>query len=329
MPNRERNLEETKRVSRILQIVQIIATAPNRYKQKDLANEFEVSFETIKKDMQVIRHGLRLPLQNQRGSGYFFEDIPRLPSLTYKMTEALALLVAVQAAQQVSGVGSPELAAAITRLESLFPAKFRELFPILKQQPILTAQREHRHEMLTLLNKAIMFQQKVEIVYETRSRDGSISTRVVHPYQTMPYVRSWQLIAYCERREEIIMFKVDRIHTATVLPDSKYMISAEYDPEEYLGTAWGVMRGVNAEVEEVVLHFDSLAGRWVAEEFWHKTQEVDIQDDGSVIFKLTIAITPEFVNWLLYYGSRVKVIAPNHLRDKVAKEHRMAAELYK
>lgn len=123
------------------------------------------------------------------------------------------------------------------------------------------------------------------------------------------------------------MFKVDRIHTATVLPDSKYMISAEYDPEEYLGTAWGVMRGVNAEVEEVVLHFDSLAGRWVAEEFWHKTQEVDIQDDGSVIFKLTIAITPEFVNWLLYYGGRVSVVRPLHLRQQVAGEHQRGLEM--
>lgn len=328
MPRRERPLEENKRVARILQIVQIIATAPKRYKRKDLAIEFEISAEAIKKDLEVIRHGLRLSLENERGSGYYFEDIPRLPSLNYTLTEALSLLVAVQAAQQISGVGSSELAAAITRLESLFPLQFRELFPSMKQQPTLTAQREHRHEMLTLLNQAIIFRQKVEIVYETRSREGAVGNRIVHPYQTMPYVRSWQLIAYCEKREDILMFKVDRIHEATILPETTYAVLADYDPEEYLGTAWGIMRGVDAEVEQVILHFDSMAGRWVAEEQWHKSQEVDIQDDGSMIFKLKIAITPEFVNWLLYYGGRVEVMEPMHLRQQVAKEHLNAAYLY-
>lgn len=328
MPKRERPLEENKRVARILQIVQMIATAPKRYKRKDLAAEFEISAEAIKKDIEVIRHGLRLTLENERGSGYYFEDIPRLPSLNYTLTEALSLLVAVQAAQQISGVGSPELAAAIARLESLFPAQFRELLPSLKQQPILTAQREHRHEMLTLLNQAMVFRQKVEIVYETRSRGGSIGQRIVHPYQTMPYVRSWQLIAYCEKRNDVLMFKVDRIHEATILPETSYLFSNDYDPEAYLGNAWGVMRGVDAEVEEIVLHFDAMAGRWVAEEYWHKSQNVEIQEDGSVIFKLTIAITPEFVNWLLYYGGRVEVLEPMHLRKQVAKEHLNAANLY-
>lgn len=328
MSKRERPLEENKRVARILQIVQMIATAPKRYKRKDVAAEFEISAEAIKKDIEVIRHGLRLTLKNERGSGYYFEDIPRLPSLNYTLTEALSLLVAVQAAQQISGVGSPELAAAIARLESLFPTQFRELFPSLKQQPILTAQREHRHEMLTLLNQAMVFRQKVEIVYETRSRGGSIGQRIVHPYQTMPYVRSWQLIAYCEKRDDILMFKIDRIHEATILPETNYLLSNDYDPEEYLGNAWGVMRGVDAEVEEIVLHFDSMAGRWVAEEHWHKSQHVEILEDGSVIFRLHIAITPEFVNWLLYYGGRVEVMEPLHLRQQVAKEHLDAANLY-
>ncbi|MBL7066001.1 MAG: WYL domain-containing protein, partial [Anaerolineae bacterium] len=39
-------------------------------------------------------------------------------------------------------------------------------------------------------------------------------------------------------------------------------------------------------------------------------QQVEEQLDGSVLFRLHIAVPPEFVNWLLYYGSRVEVLSP-------------------
>ena len=105
----------------------------------------------------------------------------------------------MQAAQQVSGMGSAELAAAVARLEALFPVEFLPLLKQMTRTPVLTAQREHRQQMLSLLNRALLYHQKVRITYETRSREGVVSQRVVHPYQIMPYVRSWQLIAFGQR----------------------------------------------------------------------------------------------------------------------------------
>ncbi|MFZ4664622.1 MAG: helix-turn-helix transcriptional regulator [Caldilineaceae bacterium] len=325
-PDLGRNLEETKRTARILQIVQMIAAAPKRYLRKALAEHFAVSDTMIKFDLEVIRHGLRLPLARTT-EGYYFEGMPQLPALQYPFTEALALLTSVQAAQQVSGVGSAELAAAIARLEALFPTEFLPLLKKMTKPPVLTAQREHRQQMLTLLNRALLLHQKVRITYETRSRDGAISERVVHPYQIMPYVRSWQLIAYCERRQEVIMFKIDRIHEATVQPGTSYTIAPDFDPEEYIGNRWGIMR-VQGEPEDVVLHFDAEVGRRVAEESWHKSQQTEILPDDSVIFRLHMIITPEFVSWLLYYGSGLEVIAPQWLRERVAAEHEKSTQIY-
>lgn len=322
-----RNLEETKRIARILQIIQMIAAAPKRYLRKELAGRFEVSDSMIKLDLQVIRHGLKLQLEHTR-EGYYFATMPTLPALQYHFAEALALLTTVQVAQQVSGVGSADLAAAIARLEALFPPEFLPLLKQMTKPPLLTAQREHRQQMLALLNQALLFHQKVRITYETRSRDGAISERIVHPYQIMPYVRSWQLIAYCEKRQEVIMFKIDRIHKATVLPETSYTVAADFDPEEYIGNRWGIMR-VQGEPETVVLHFDAEVGRRVAEESWHKSQQTEILPDGSVIFRLHMIITPEFVSWLLYYGAGLEVIGPAWLREKVAEEHQKAAMKYK
>ena len=319
-------LEETKRTSRILEIVRIIATAPRRYLRRDLAQRFDVSERMIQKDLEVIRHGLKLSLLHSP-DGYYFEEVPRLPTLQYTFAEGLALLLAVQAARQVSGIGSTELAAAVARLEALFPAEFTPLLRQVVAQPVVTAQREHRQQMLMLLNRALVEGRKVRMVYETRSRGGKVSERVVHPYHVMPYVRSWQLIAHCERREAVLMFKVDRIQEATLL-DERYRIPADFDPEAYMGAAWGAMRGEAGEPVDVVLRFGPEAGAWVAEEYWHSSQQAEEQPDGSVLFKLHVAVTPEFVNWLLYYGSRVEVLEPMSLRDRVAEEHRRATEVY-
>jgi predicted DNA-binding transcriptional regulator YafY len=181
--------------------------------------------------------------------------------------------------------------------------------------------------MLMLLNRALIEGRKVRMVYETRSRGGAVSERVVRPYHVMPYVRSWQLVAYCERRETELMFKVDRIQEATLL-DERYSIPADFDLDAYMGATWGLMRGEAGEPVDVVLRFGAEAGRWVAEEYWHPSQQVEEQPDGSVLFRLHVAVTPEFVNWLLYYGSRVEVLKPGELREWVADEHRKAAEMY-
>ncbi len=325
LPSGDGRTEDTKRVARILNLVQMIAAHPRRYLRRDLAARFEISERMIQKDLEVIRHGLRLPLERDN-DGYYFEQMPRLPTLQYTFSEALALLLAVQAAQQVSGIVSGELAAAKARLEALFPAEFTPFLRQHGQRAPVTVRGKHRQQMLTLLNRALVEGRKVNMIYETHSRGGDVNTRVVRPYALYIHVRSWHLIAYCERREAVLMFKVDRIHEAQLL-DSLYTIPADFNVDEYMGGAWGVIRGNDTPPQEIRLHFTPEAGKRVAEEYWHKSQQAETLPDGSVLFRLHIAVTPEFVSWVLYYGSQVQVEAPESLRQQVAEEHRKAAEV--
>lgn len=315
--------EEVKRTARILNIVLLIATAPRRYQRKHLVERFEVSPRMIDKDLEVIRHGLRLPLMKDK-SGYYFEQMPELPALKLGFAEALALLMAVQSARSVSGLGGPELASAVARLEALFPDEYVAILRQSTQPTLLSPHQQRRQRMLTLLGRTQIERRKLQIRYTTASRNGEISERVIHPYALIPYVRSWQVIAYCEKRQDVLVFKVDRILDAVML-DAHYDIPADFDPETYIGNAWGMIRA-QAEAEEVVLRFAPDAGRWVSEEQWHKSQQVETLADGSVLFTVRIPITPEFVNWILYYGAKVSVLQPENLRLQVAEEHRRAAE---
>ena len=326
LPGGGRSYEETKRFSRLIQIIWMIAGRPERYLRRDLADRFEVSERMIQKDIDVIRHGLKLPLQHTR-RGYYFEEGPSLPPLSLTFPEAVALLLAMQSARRVSCLGGPALLSAMNRLESLLPDNFRQLLQTTSETPTANGRREHREVLLMAINQAVLERRKLKAVYETRSRDGKLSERVLRPYHARPYVRSWHLIAYCEKRCEVRTFKVDRFHHVELLNET-YTIPEDFDLAEYDGHAWGAIRGNAGRPIDVVLKFDSFAGHWVSEEFWHPSQSSEILPDGGVIFRLRISTTPEFINWILYYGPRVEVLKPRGLRKEVAQAHLDAAGLY-
>jgi len=310
-----------RRTARVLEIIQQIATRPHYWSRRTLADYHEIGERMIQKDLEIIRYRLGLSLQHEDGT-YYFERLPQLPVATYSFSEALALLAAARAAQAIPGINSAELAAAIARLESLFPAGMGRLLRDALEK--LPRRAVHRQEMLTLLHRALAERRQVRIRYVTASRGGEVKERVVEPYHIMPYGRSWHLIAYDHLRQEVIQFKVDRVQEAELL-ETTYTIPADFDIDTYLGDAWGLMRGAAREPERVVLLFEPEAGRWVAEEIWHKSQISEMLPDGRVLVKFYVGITPEMVNWLLYYGSRVQVLEPEWLREQVVEEHQRAA----
>ncbi len=246
------------------------------------------------------------------------------PDYTY--AEALALLTAARAAQAIPGVNSAELASAIARLEDTFPEEIRPLVREATERLPTQAAGDQRQRMLAILHRAWIERRQVRISYATASRAGQISQRVIEPYSIIPYGRSWQMVAYDHLREAVVQFKVDRVRAATLL-DVRYEVPADFDIEEYLGDAWGIMRGEAGEPEIVVLEFEPEAGRWVAEEHWHRSQQVESLSDGRVRVTFRVGVTPEMVNWILYYGGRVRVVEPAWLRKQVVAEHRRALRL--
>lgn len=312
-----------RRTARVLEIIQQVASAPRRWNRRKLAEYHEISERMVQKDLELIRYRLRLSLVHEEGV-YYFKQLPHLPTTTYSFAEALALLAAARAAQAIPGTNSAELAAAIARLEALFPPEVSRLAREATDPLPRRAIKAHRQTMLTLLHRGLAERRQIKIVYATGSRAGKTSERVVEPYHLMAYGRSWHLVAHDRRRGEVLQFKVDRVQEAKML-DTTYAIPLDFDLDSYLGDVWGLMRGAAGASERVRLIFEPEAGRWVAEESWHKNQQSEILPDGRVEIIFHVGITPEMVSWLMYYGSRVQVLEPVWLRERVMEEHRQAA----
>ncbi len=321
-PDSDGRDDQIRRTARVLDIIQQIATMPRQWTRRRLAEHHELTERMITKDLELIRRRLGLPLLND-GAGYYFERLPHLPTAAYSFSEALALLTAARAAQAIPGVNSAELAAAIARLETLFPDEFRPLLREATERLPTRAAGNQRQQMLAILHRGLLERRQVRISYATGSREGELGQRVVEPYHILPYGRSWHLIAFDHKRGDVLQFKVDRVRAAVLL-DTAYVIPADFDLNAYLGDAWGMMRGAATEPEPVTLLFEPEAGRWVAEEQWHHSQTSETLPDGRVRVTFRVGITPEMVSWLLYYGGRVQVAAPGWLAERVREEHRRA-----
>ena len=326
LPGLGRLYEETKRISRILELIQMINAQPGRYRRRDLATRFEISERMIQKDLDIIRNGLKLSVVRS-AEGYRFEEVPRLPAVGFSFAEAVSLLLAVEAGRRNTGIGGAELDGAMKRLCELFPPGFANRLGGLGGGPAAGRRisGEHRPQMLALLQRMIAESSKVRIRYNTSSRGGQESVRIVHPYHLVSYVRSWHLVAYCERRGRVLTFKVDRIRMAEPVGEH-FEVPLDFSLDEHLGEGWGILSGKGGDAVDVELLFEPEAGRWVSEEHWHKSQEVELLPNGFVRFRLHLPVTPDFVGWILYYGWRVEVVSPGELRRRVADEHRRAAD---
>lgn len=316
--------QETRRVARLLEIIWLIQAAPRQWTRQALAERFDVSVRTITMDLQIIRHGLVWELRIERGSGYFFGAVPRLPSVSYSLAEALALILAAQAGLNYGGVPRDALGSAIRRLTSVFPEDLRrivERFGLQQESP----NDGRRTSILGEVAKAVSLGRRLEINYQVASRGGDMTQRVVDPLAIVPYDKSWQLVGYCHLRKDVRVFKIDRIREIYIL-QQRFSPPAGFDLGRFLAAGWGIMRGLDLPIDDVVLRFYPPAADWVAEVEWHESEVVERQPDGSIIYQASIQVTPEFQRWVLRYGSNVEIVSPDHLRAWIAREARAILE---
>lgn len=309
--------EET-RIARVLDIIWRISTRPRYWTRGRLAEQFEVSERTITSDFDIIRHRLMFDLQSERGKGYFFERVPQLPSVSYSAPEALALILAAETGRHTAGISQQDLSSAIARLESVFPGDLGRMVRRRAERGTST-ELTHRERMLQICAHAALNRMRLHIEYTTAHRGGAETSRDVDPFAVFPYGRAWHLVGHCHLRNEPRVFKIDRIRQASTFPTS-FSPPRDFDLTEFLSDGWGLMRGLPGAVERVELRFSAVAAPWIADEQWHPTQDVWIDDSGELTFVVEIQVTPEFQRWVFGYGREVRVVAPRSLRTWVRNE---------
>ena len=284
---------------------------------EDLAETFETSKRTIYRDMLALGEA-GVPVVSIPGRGYSLVEGYFLPPLSFTADEATMLLLGSDVMAQSFDVQYRVAAESAGRkIAGVLPERLREDVRALRER-IAFIQRDismtpGEAERLLILRRAMLEGRQVRFSYFARSHaDGAQTpmTRTVHPYSLAHMRTVWYLTAWDTTRRDVRRFRLARIDNLSVLdetftrPEGFQAIRRELSPEETI-------------VVRVLL--DHEVARWAREDpsFFRVAEEETAE---GLLISLHVRDEQEVVQWLLGWGSHLRVLEPESLRQRIAAE---------
>ena len=296
---------------RMLRIHQLVAseTFPN---VRTVATEFGASTKTIKRDFQYMRDHFDLPFAyDRRRHGFYYakpvSHIPGSPSVTE--AEMFALLVAHTAIAQYRGPPFHQpLQCAFQKLTGQLDRNERyslqNLHDALSFRPL--APEDADLDTFQTISRALSTRRALKFYYRKPGQPQP-RLRCAHPYHLTCCDNRWYVLAHAPDCGEVRTFALGRI-TAPILTNDTFTIPAAFNPHQYLGASFSVMKGDGDY--EVVIEFDAWATDLLRGRQWHPTQTVQELPGGGSQMKMRLSGLEEIERWILSWGPHANVLRP-------------------
>ncbi|MCI1858905.1 MAG: YafY family transcriptional regulator [Sporolactobacillus sp.] len=291
------------KIDRLLAIV-IFLLNHRQATARTLADAFEVSVRTIKRDMDTINQA-GIPVRSTAGAGGGYAIEPRfaLSKQYIKKTDVEAILTALTGLQ--SSFYRKRLEPLVERLTQLSkPSPPNSIFLD------YSVAQEGRFVQVHLnqLAKAIADRHRVLLTY--RNLKQEVSERQVRPLALTCQWGSWYLFAFCEKADDYRLFKLIRMKQIVVL-----------------GSVFPKIDGVEALMRqhlrsysdgcidiEILIHEQD---RDLAEELFPNGQSSRQSENHWVMHLHLPAYERLWKAKLICLGDRVKIIRPDFLRTEL------------
>jgi predicted DNA-binding transcriptional regulator YafY len=290
----------------------------------ELAATFETSKRTIYRDMLALMEA-GVPVISTPGQGYTLDEGYFLPPLRFTTDEATLLLLGAEfiaqnfdaqyrAAAQSAG---KKIEAVLTRERQAEVAYLRENIRFIAQE---TRADHPALDKLRALRGALVARHTVRFRYHARTRPDDKTrpaVREVDPYTLAHVEAAWYLLGYDHARRALRQFRLDRMEALTVLPNT-FARPSRYQPES------------QDSGRRLLIHvrFDLETARWVQEARPWFCEAEALRADG-LHMTLRVRYEEDVLGWLLSWGSSVRVLEPETLRQRLAETAAKVAQLYR
>jgi len=167
-------------------------------------------------------------------------------------------------------------------------------------------------EHLGPLHNAIFYKKVLEISYQPYENETPYNL-IIHPYFLKQYNNRWFLFGYNPEKEKYDWnLALDRILIITEIK-GKYQKNNQIDWEEYFEDIIGVTKTVDANVENITLHFFGKTGKYIESKPIHGSQKIKWIDAKTLEANFQLIINYEFERLILSYADSIKVVKPNKL----------------
>jgi len=313
--------------SRLMEIEALLRHHPAGLTSSELAESLEVDASTIRRDLaRLSSAGVEL---RKRGRRYQLSFHQAMRSLRLTPDEVLALYLACRLLSRQQSERNPHAEKVMQKLAEAVRDDAPRFSNYIEDAALLQRSLPLRQEYLAVLETMTQAWSEGRVVHlRYCDQAGSITERRFHPYCIEPYgaTNSCYTIGFDELRRAIRTFKLDRV-VAAELTNDRFDIPSAYNPNRLFSEAWGVVWR-DTPPQTVELRFFDDAARIVQEAFWHPSQRVVAQQDGTCCVTFQVSEPNEMVAWIRQWGADVEVISPSKLREAIVADARQLAERY-
>jgi CRISPR-associated endonuclease/helicase Cas3 len=319
----------TGKAERLLQIESLLLAYPEGLSQAEIARRIGVNRSTVNRCLPDLTG--RFAVHDTEDGRLAIDRDHYLMNVRLTLHESMALHLAARLMATRSDKQNPHAAAVLRKLGLALEELAPRVSAHLKSSAEVMEDQAQRFDpvylgVLETLTRA-WSDGRVARVWH-KMEDGRVFEYQLAPYFIEPYAvgRTTHVIGWRCPPDALRTLKLERIQRAE-LTEEAYSIPDDFDPRETLADAWGIWY-TEGEPVEVVLRFHPRVAARVRETQWHRSERLEEQADGWLVWRARVAEPREMVHWIRGWGADVEVVGPEELREQMMGEARRLAESY-
>ncbi|MGN1343072.1 MAG: helix-turn-helix transcriptional regulator [Traorella sp.] len=293
-------------LSRLFQIVYLLMERPQITAQ-ELADIFEVSKRTIYRDLdKLTMAGIPVYTNQGKKGGISLLNDYVLDKAILTQEEKNKIMESLNAYSEVNFSKGDSF----TKLRR-FLGEYQDWIEI-----SFSSWQNNEKNILRFeqLKKAILNHFYLEIIYSS-NHQGCVK-RKIKPLKLCFKEQDWYLYAYCCLREDYRFFKLKRISEIHELNES-------FEPEIVSKVLNETSYDNNPKINVTLEIHQQMAFR-----AYEELDNITLMENGNLLCHLEVSDINWFISYLLSYGSYIRVIEPDYLKERIIQEIMKMKKIY-
>lgn len=320
------------RLHRLLGIIMLL-NSQGIMNARKLAKILETSERTIYRDMDILcETGIPIVSIPGPSGGFSFMENYKVNSNVLEGGDVVNLLLSSMGIHSEKNTEmSQQLKNAVIKLESSVSKEHKEEIIKAKERFFIDSQpwwgKRVQNQNVDIIKKSVLNLKKLKVHYKKYT--GEVSERIVRPYGAVVKDSKWYLIAFCELKSQIRIFKCSRIENIEVL-DQSFKMADNFNLEEFWeNSKHQFVRQTALKVphNSYPVKIKFYEEKKAILEGFHVISSLKAQDNW--IYDIDMISFRTACNLIFPLCDRLKVLEPIELREYVIKKTNKILSLYK
>ncbi len=193
-------------------------------------------------------------------------------------------------------------------------------FIVEKRKPLGT---QHLYGILHAIKNCVV----INFTYE-KYFDDFTTNRTVYAIAIKEARYRFYLLALDTKDSKIKAFALDRIFDLKIT-QQKFLPITNYNAEEAFKHSFGIISNNEEQPQKILLQFTPSEAKYIKSLPLHHSQKIMSETTENSIFELYLYPTYDFIMELLSIGEKVKVLAPESLKNEMINKLEMTIKQYK